>query len=106
MNGLDIISRSISVPTLGPPGGKRFQFGNVWQYHPRSDRHSKIACWAITFDLLQECQLLRDHVATRKVAIGINHPMRDFSQNRIKNLDLVVAARQHLSLAGLVDLRI
>jgi hypothetical protein len=90
MNGLDIITRSISVPTSGPPGGKRFQFGNSWQYHPRSDRHSKIGCWAITFDLLQESQLLRSHIVARKVAIGINHPMRDFSQNRVKNLDLVI----------------
>ena len=89
MNGLDILARSISVPTTGPPRGKRFQHGNSWQYHPRSDRHSKIGCWAITFDLLQESPLLRNHVFTGKVAIGINHPMRDFSQNRVKNLDLV-----------------
>jgi len=90
MNGLDILARSLSVPTRGPPTGKQFQFGNAWQYHPRSDRHSKIACWAITFDVLQESPLLRSHIAARKVAIGINHPMRDFSQNRVKNLDLVI----------------
>src|SRR6266478_4909139 len=90
MNGLNILTRSISVPTSGTPGGKKFQFGNSWQYHPRSDRHSKVGCWAITFDLLQESQLLRNHVASKKVAIGINHPMRDFSQNRVKNLDLVI----------------
>jgi hypothetical protein len=29
-------------------------------------------------------------VVAQKVAIGINHPMRDFSQNRVKNLDLVI----------------
>jgi hypothetical protein len=90
MNGLDILSRSMTLATTGPPTGKRFQFGNSWQYHPRSDRHSKIACWAVTFDLLQESALLREHIATQKVAIGINHPMRDFSQNRTKNLDLVI----------------
>lgn len=90
MNGLDILARSLSVPTRGPPGGKQFQYGNAWQYHPRSDRHSKIACWAIIFDLLQESPVLRNHVAAQKVAIGINHPMRDFSQNRVKNLDLVI----------------
>jgi hypothetical protein len=90
MNGLDIIARSMSVATSGSPRGKRFQYGNVWQYHPRSDRHSKIACWALMFDLLMESELLRHHIATGKVAIGINHEMRDFVRNRAKNLDLVV----------------
>jgi len=80
----------MSVPTPGTPGGKPFQFGNLWQYHPRSDRHSKIACWSVIFDLLQESALLRSHVSARQVAIGINHPMRDFARNRAKNLDLVI----------------
>jgi hypothetical protein len=90
MNGLDMLIRSMSMPTSGSPGGKRFQYGNLWQYHPRSDRHSKIACWSVIFDLLRESSLLRSHVAARKVAVGINHPMRDFAQNRVKNLDLVI----------------
>src|SRR3974377_1642679 len=90
MNGLDILTRSMSMPTSGSPGGKRFQFGNLWQYHPRSDRHSKIACWSIIFDLLQEYSLLRNHLAARKFAIVINQPMGDFAQNRVKNLDLVI----------------
>lgn len=90
MTGLEIIARSMSVATSGSPGGKPFQHGNSWQYHPRSDRHSKIACWALMFDLLQECDLLRAHVAAGKVAIGINHEMRDFARNRAKNLDLVI----------------
>ncbi|MEO5957985.1 MAG: hypothetical protein ABIZ49_11805, partial [Opitutaceae bacterium] len=51
---------------------------------------SKVACWAILFDLLQTCSLLRDHVAAGKVAFGINHEMRDFKQDRKKNLDLVL----------------
>ena len=90
MNGLDIIARSMSVATTGSPGGRRFLNGNAWQYHPRSDRHSKIACWALMFDLLQACELLRTHLDAGKVAIGINHPMRDFARNRSKNLDLVI----------------
>jgi hypothetical protein len=87
---MEIIARSMSVATSGSPGGKPFQNGNAWQYHPRSDRHSKIACWALMFDLLQESELLRVHVAAGKVAIGINHEMRDFARNRAKNLDLVI----------------
>lgn len=90
MTGLEIIARSMSVATRGSLGGKPFQQGNAWQYHPRSDRHSKIACWALMFDLLRESELLRRHVATGKVSIGINHEMRDFARNRAKNLDLVV----------------
>ncbi|ESW95648.1 hypothetical protein X769_28260 [Mesorhizobium sp. LSJC268A00] len=31
------------------------------------------------YDLLLESELLRHHVATGKVAIGINHEMRDFA---------------------------
>ncbi len=80
----------MSVATSGSPGGKRFMYGNSWQYHPRSDRHSKIACWALMFDLLWECELLRKHISSGKVAVGINHTMRDFARNRAKNLDLVV----------------
>ena len=87
--GLEIIARSISVATTGA-GAKPFKFGRRWQYHPRSDRHSKIASWALMFDLMMASPLLRRHIAEGKVAVGINHEMRDFAQNRAKNLDLVV----------------
>ncbi|MCZ7659211.1 MAG: hypothetical protein M5U07_15765 [Xanthobacteraceae bacterium] len=90
MHGPDIFVRSNSVPTTGGPSGKPFKYGNAWQYHPRSDRHSKIACWSVMFDLLRDCPLLRKHIVDGKVAFGINHPMRDFAQNREKNLDLVI----------------
>jgi hypothetical protein len=67
------------------------QFGNLWQYHSRSDRHSKIACWAAFFDLLNTSTLLRSQVADGKVIFGINHTMRDFKTRRKKDLDLVIA---------------
>jgi len=35
--------------------------------------------------------LLREHVAAKKVGFGINHELRDFKQNRKKNLDLVLS---------------
>lgn len=41
-------------------------------------------------DLLQHCALLRQHVAAERVFFGINHEMRDFQQNRKKDLDLVL----------------
>ena len=107
MRGPAIIARSMSVATTGSPGGKPFQHGNAWQYHPRSDRHSKIACWALLFDVLEACSLLRAHVVAGKVAVGINHGMRDFARNRAKNLDLVICttagiARKSANFASLV----
>lgn len=67
-----------------------FAFGNVWQYHSRSDQHSKVVCWGLLFDLMRHCALLRDHAARSVVGFGINHEMRDFRTNRRKNLDLVI----------------
>lgn len=64
----------------------------LWQYHSRSDRHSKVACWGILFDLLQSCSLLAEHVRDGKIVFGINHEMRDFKLNRRKNLDLVLCS--------------
>lgn len=90
MHGLNIFARSNSVPTTGSPGGKPFQYGNAWQYHSRSDRHSKVACWGIMFDVLRSCPLLRKHIDEGKVGFGINHRMTDFAQNKRKNLDLVI----------------
>ena len=84
MFGPDILVRTLSKTT------RRDRYGNAWQYHSRSDHHSKIACWGIVFDLLRTCQLLRRHVADGVVAFGINHEMRDFVHDRKKNLDLVL----------------
>ncbi len=63
---------------------------NAWQYHSRSDHHSKVACWGIVFDLLLNTPLLRRHVTAGVVHFGINHEMRDFVHDRKKNLDLVL----------------
>lgn len=84
MYGPEIIARTISA--TGIPD----KFGNEWQYHSRSDLHSKAACWAILFDLIDNCPLLASQVAARKVGFGINHEMRDFKVNRKKDLDLVI----------------
>jgi hypothetical protein len=63
----------------------------MFQYHPRSDHHSKTCCWVIAFDLLATSSLLRSHVADGKVCIGVNHKMVDFKSGTPKNLDLVIA---------------
>jgi hypothetical protein len=67
------------------------KFNNVWQYHSRSDRHSKIACWGIAFDLLATSRLLQRHAAEGQVVLGVNHKMVDYSTGRNKKLDLVIA---------------
>jgi hypothetical protein len=84
MNGPDLIARTMSVPSI------QDEHGNLWQYHSRSDRHSKVACWATMFDLLQHSALLRRHVSEGKVAFGVNHEFADFRTRRKKKLDLVI----------------
>lgn len=84
MFGPEILARTLSKPT------REDRFGNRWQYHSRSDHHSKIACWGIVFDLLRTSSLLRKQIADGVVAFGINHEMRDFVHDRKKNLDLVL----------------
>jgi hypothetical protein len=85
MDGPDILARSMTAARI------RDKFGNQWQYHSRSDHHSKVACWAALFDLLNTSALLRTHVADGKVIFGVNHTMRDFRTRRKKDLDLVIA---------------
>ncbi|HEX8436265.1 hypothetical protein [Archangium sp.] len=104
MHGPEILARTLSVPAAMGTKGER------WQYHPRSDRHSKVACWGILFDLLQTSDVLAEHVRTGKVAFGINHEMVDFRLNRKKNLDLVlctpgtpVSGKRYGSFRGLIE---
>src|SRR3954447_21147406 len=85
MHGPEILARFLSQP--GPPD----KYGNRWQYHSRSDRHSKVGCWGIALDLMTTSSLLRRHVAAGKVVLGVNHTMVDFATSRKKDLDLVIA---------------
>jgi hypothetical protein len=66
------------------------------------------------FDLLLCSDLLREHVAEGRVAFGINHRMVDHTNNRPKNLDLVLcrpavgdatpkSKKKPVTFAGLVD---
>ncbi len=105
MDGTEILVASMSVPRATGPSGA------LWQYHSRSDRHSKVACWGVLFDLLRQSALLRSHVAAGKVVFGINHEMRNYKQNQKKDLDLVIArpadteeaTAPALTFSGLVD---
>ena len=66
---------------------KRGKEAHAWQYHSRSDRHSKVACWTVLFDLLRECDVLRRQAEAGLIAFGINHVMVGPIN---KTLDLVV----------------
>src|SRR4051812_20781040 len=85
MDGPSILVASMSVPQ---PRGKNKE---LWQYHSRSDLHSKVGCWGVLFDLLQQSRLLRQHAQSGKVIFGVNFEMRDFATGRRKKLDLVIA---------------
>ncbi len=87
MHGPQILARSLSHETVTD------KFGNRWQYHSRSDHHSKVACWGVVFDLLRATPLLRRHIDEGVVFFGINHEMRDFVHDRKKNLDLVLCTQ-------------
>jgi hypothetical protein len=81
----DLLIESLSRPTVPD------KYGNVWQYHSRSDKHSKVACWGIAIDLLLASNVLRRHAEDGRVVLGVNHRMRDFATGRAKRLDLVLA---------------
>lgn len=85
MHGQDILVRSLSATTITSK-----TTGMSWQYHRQSDRHSKVACWGIVFDLMRECAHLREHIALGKVGFGINHTMTNFVGDKKKDLDLVL----------------
>lgn len=85
MHGPEILVRSMSVARpVGPSKA-------AWQYHSRSDSHSKIACWGACFDLLRTSALFREHAKTGKVIFGVNFGMLDYGTRREKKLDLVIA---------------
>lgn len=104
MHGPGIYVRTLTASRI------KDRYGNQWQYQPRSDAHSKAGCWAILFDLLDQCPLLRAHAESGKVGFGVNHEMRDFKLNRKKKLDLVICtpksgkARAERSFGSLVAL--
>lgn len=85
MRGLEILARTMSRPRLLSK-----DHPCEWQYHPRSDHHSKVVCWGVMFDVMLASELLRSHIAKGKVAFGINHRLTDHTNNRRKSLDLVV----------------
>lgn len=91
MRGPTILARSMSVAT------KRGKDAKAWQYHSRSDGHSKIACWTVLFDLLCECDVVRRHAEQGLIGFGINHVMVGPIN---KTLDLVLTVVPPSRLRG------
>ena len=97
--GPTILARTMSA------GTSKGKSSRLWQYHSRSDSHSKIACWTLLFDLLLECDVLRSAAAAGKVGFGINYVMVGPIN---KTLDLVLtwdpdrSARKGRAFAELV----
>lgn len=85
MRGPALLARTLSVPTRRGVGSR------AWQYHSRSDHHSKLACWAVMFDLLLECDAVRDAAARGRLGFGVNHTMVGPIN---KTLDLVLTVVQ------------
>lgn len=86
MHGPDILARFLSIPSPKPD-----KYGQHWQYNSRSDRHGRVGCWGVAFDLLQQSSLMQRHATEGKIVMGVNHQMRDFETDREKVLDLVIA---------------
>jgi len=85
VDGPQIIAASMSVPQPRGPSKR------LWQYHSQSDLHSKVACWAVLFDLLQQSALMQKHAVQGKIIFGVNHKLTDFHTGKEKDLDLVIA---------------
>lgn len=69
--GTGIITRTLSLRS--PIGPER----KLWQYHPRSSRHTAVACWCIVFDLFASNEMLQRRVASRDLGFAIGQRMRD-----------------------------
>ncbi|WNG62044.1 hypothetical protein F0U59_50600 [Archangium gephyra] len=84
--GPSVLARSLSKPM--PMGSKK----EPWQYHSRSDRHAKVACWGMLFDLLRVSKVLADQVRSGQVAFGMGHEMANAQSSQKKNLDVVICS--------------
>jgi hypothetical protein len=69
MKGQQILARTMSLAT------RRGKGREAWQYHSRSDAHSKVACWTLLFDALCECDVLRKHATEGRLGFGVNYEM-------------------------------
>jgi hypothetical protein len=72
--------------------------GITYQYHPRSDSHSKILCKAVLKDLLDACPTLAAQAKQRDVVYGINVEVTSLVTGKRKTLDLSIGLPSEESL--------
>lgn len=89
MDGPTILVRTLSRAS------RQDSYGNLWQYHPQSDYHSRIACWGLLFDLLQYSSVLARHVAEGKVGFALRQEIGDARGGSEKKLDLVLCTPEN-----------
>lgn len=65
------------------------KFGHVYQYHPRSDVHSKVLCRLIVADLLVACPAFAAQARASCVAYGINVGYH-WPSGKHKTIDLAI----------------
>lgn len=68
---------------------KRLPAALQLQYHSRSDAHSKQLCEFVVDDLLETCELIREHAAKGRLVYGINYP-HAWPNGKRKTLDLAI----------------
>lgn len=99
LDGPAILVRTMSKAT------RRGKDAAAWQYHSRSDNHSKVACWTVLLDLLSTCEPIRRRAERGELGFRINHVMVGPIN---KTLDLVVtlvsAARERGARATFAEL--
>ena len=81
MLGPTILAQTINKAT------RRGRSVDEWQYHSRSDSHSKVACWGVLFDLLRECDEFRRDAQYGRIGFRVNHVIAGRLK---KTLDLIV----------------
>ena len=97
--GPGVLARTMSVAT------RKGKSDRAWQYHSRSDNHSKVACWTLLLDLLINCDTARKLAAEGKVGFGINHMMVGPINKTLDLVITVVAQNRDLkSRASFADL--
>lgn len=66
------------------------KFGLLWQYHPRSDEHSKILALYIWEDLLECCPAIRQDYDDSRIRAEVNYRHRWAGTNKEKTIDLAI----------------
>ncbi len=84
MFGPGIVARTLTRSSVTD------QYGNRWQYHSRSDRHGRVAAFAMLFDLLHTSGAFCSQVRRGRIAVSTKYEMRDDRHDKKKDIDLVV----------------